>query len=50
MIVASDGHTTVTVVLIVWNPDKPVGEKWLQYNIRSRAEIVLKTFRWGPPQ
>jgi hypothetical protein len=50
VVVASDGHTTVAVVLIVWNPDKPVGGKWLQYNIRSRAEIVLKTFRWGAAQ
>jgi hypothetical protein len=49
LIVASDGRTTVAVVLVVWNPDKAVGPKWLQYNIRSRAEIVLKTFRWGPP-
>jgi hypothetical protein len=50
LIVSSDGHTTAAVILIVWNPDKAVGSKWLQYNIRSRAEIVLKTFRWGPPQ
>lgn len=49
VVVASDGQTTTAVVLIVWNPDQPVGSKWLQYNIRSRAEIVLKTFRWGPP-
>jgi hypothetical protein len=49
LVVASDGRTTAAVVLIVWNPDKPVGEKWLQYNIRSRAELVLKTFRWTPP-
>ena len=47
MIVASDGTTTVAAILIVWSPDKPVGTKWLQYNIRSRAEIALKTFRWG---
>ena len=34
--------------MIVWNPDKSVGSRWLQYNIRSRAELTLKTFRWGP--
>ncbi len=48
LIVSSDGRTTVAVILIVWNPDKSVGAKWLQYNIRSRAELTLKTFRWGP--
>ena len=49
LLVASDGRTTAAVVLIVWNPDKPVGSKWLQYNIRSRAELILKTFRWTTP-
>jgi hypothetical protein len=48
MVVASDGRTTAAVVVIVWNPDKSVGSRWLQYNIRSRAELTLKTFRWGP--
>lgn len=50
MITASDGNTTVAVIVMVWNPDKAVGTKWLQYAIRSRAEIVLKTFHWGVPQ
>ena len=49
LLVASDGRTTAAVTLIVFNPDKPVGSKWLQYNIRSRAELTLKTFRWTPP-
>ena len=49
LLVSSDGRTTVAIALIVWNPDKPLGSVWLQYNIRSRAEVVLKTFRWGPP-
>jgi hypothetical protein len=49
LVVASDGRITTAVVLIVWNPDKVVGERWLQYNIRSRAELIVKTFRWGPP-
>jgi len=49
LLVASDGRTTAAVTLIVFNPDKPVGSKWLQYNIRSRAELILKTFRWTPP-
>jgi hypothetical protein len=49
LLVASDGQTTAAVVLIVWNPDKPVASKWLQYNIRSRAELILKTFRWTAP-
>jgi hypothetical protein len=49
VVASSDGHTTAAMVLIVWNPDKPVGDTWLQYNIRRRAEIILKTFRWGPP-
>lgn len=48
VLTSSDGRTTAAVVLIVWNPDKAVGSKWLQYNIRSRAELILKTFRWGP--
>jgi hypothetical protein len=50
VVASSDGNTTAAVILIVWNPDKPVNDVWLQYNIRLRAEIVLKTFRWGPPQ
>ena len=49
LLVSSDGRTTAAVVLIVWNPDKSVGSRWLQYNIRSRAELILKTFRWTPP-
>jgi hypothetical protein len=49
LLVASDGRTTAAVTLIVFNPDKPVGSKWLQYNIRSRAELILKTFRWTAP-
>ena len=48
VVVASDGRTTAAVILIVWNPDKPVRDIWLQHNIRSRAELILKTFRWGP--
>ena len=47
LVTASDGRLTAAVVVIVWNPDRTVGEKWLQYNIRSRAELSLKTFRWG---
>jgi hypothetical protein len=50
MVVSSDGTRTVAVILIVWNPDKAVGTKWLQYAIRSRAEVVLKTFHWGATQ
>jgi len=49
-IVASDGRNTAAVVLIVWDPDKTAGKKWVQYVIRARTEIVLKTFRWGPLQ
>ena len=49
LLVASDGSITAAVVLIVWDPDQQVGSKWLQYNIRSRAELILKTFRWTPP-
>ena len=47
LLTASDGRLTAAVIVIVWNPDRTVGEKWLQYNIRSRAELSLKTFRWG---
>jgi hypothetical protein len=47
LVAASDGRLTAAVVVIVWNPDRTVGEKWLQYNIRSHAELSLKTFRWG---
>ena len=50
MLVSSDGTTTAAVILIVWKPDKPVGTKWLQYAIRRRAEIALKTFHWGAVQ
>jgi len=49
VVTSTDGHATAAIILIVWNPDKPVNDTWLQYNIRRRAEIVLKTFRWGPP-
>ena len=33
---------------IVWNPDKSVGSKWLQYNIRSRAELDPQDVPLGP--
>ncbi len=49
LLVASDGRTTAAVALIVWNPDQTVGSKWLQYSIRSRAGLILKTFRWTAP-
>ena len=48
LVTATDGRTTVAVVLIVWNPDANVGSTWLQHAVRGTAELVLKTFRWGP--
>jgi hypothetical protein len=48
VISASDGRTTVAVVLVVWDPDDDIGSSWMQYAVRSSAELVLKTFRWGP--
>jgi hypothetical protein len=47
LVTASDGRLTAAVIVVVWNPNKSVASKWLQYNIRSRAELSLKTFRWG---
>ena len=47
VVTATDGYTTAAVIVIVMNPDKEVGSVWLQYNVRRRAEIVLKTFHWG---
>jgi hypothetical protein len=50
LVTASDGRNTAAVILIVWDPEKSAGEKWVQYSVRARTEIVLKTFRWGPLQ
>ena len=50
LITATDGRTTVAVVLVVWNPDRRIGSSWLQYAVRQTAEMSLKTFRWGPTQ
>jgi hypothetical protein len=48
LVTATDGQTTVAVVLVTWNPDQRVGSTWLQYAVRGTAEMALKTFRWGP--
>ena len=48
VVAASDGRTTVAVVLIVWDPDAASHGTWQQHFVRGRAEIALKTFRWGP--
>jgi hypothetical protein len=48
VITATDGRTTVAVVLAVWDPDDEIASTWMQYAVRSTAELVLKTFRWGP--
>ena len=48
LVTASDGRTTVAVILVVWNPDATVGSTWRQHAVRGTAELVLKTFRWGP--
>ena len=50
LITASDGRNTAAVILIVWDPEKTAGKKWVQYSVRARTEIILKTFRWGPLQ
>jgi hypothetical protein len=47
LLTASDGRTTVAVVLVVWNPDADIGSSWRQHAVRGTAELVLKTFRWG---
>ena len=49
LITATDGRSTVAVVLLVWNPDERIGSTWAQYGVRGTAELALKTFRWGPP-
>ena len=48
LVTASDGRTTAAVILIVWDPDAASHGTWQQHFVRGRAEIVLKTFRWGP--
>lgn len=48
VVAASDGRTTVAIVLIVWDPDSASHDTWQQHFVRGRAEILLKTFRWGP--
>mgnify|MGYP000078241412 CR=1 FL=1 len=48
LITASNGRTTVAVVLLVWNPDQRIEHTWVQYAVRGTAELALKTFRWGP--
>jgi len=48
LVTASDGRTTTAVVLVVWNPDEQTGSTWMQHAVRGTAELVLKTFRWGP--
>ncbi len=48
VLTASDGRTTVAVILIVWDPDSATHDTWQQHFVRGRAEILLKTFRWGP--
>ena len=45
---ASDGRTTVAVILVVWDPDASAHGTWQQHFVRGRAELILKTFRWGP--
>ena len=47
VVVASDGRTTVAVILIVANPDQAAGDLWVQHVVRADVELVLKTFRWG---
>ncbi len=48
LMTASDGRTTVAVIVVVWDPESAAHETWQQYFVRGRAELILKTFRWGP--
>lgn len=48
LLTASDGRTTVAVVLVVWDPESAAHGTWQQHFVRSRVELSLKTFRWGP--
>lgn len=48
LLTASDGRTTVAVILVVWDPGSAAHGTWQQHFVRGRAELSLKTFRWGP--
>ena len=46
LVTASDGRTTVAMILVVWDPESAAHGTWQQYFVRGRAELSLKTFRW----
>jgi hypothetical protein len=46
LVTASDGRTTVALILVVWDPESAAHGTWQQYFVRGRAELSLKTFRW----
>lgn len=46
---ATDGRLTVSVVLIVANPDVRLGEDTMAKAVRGAADEFLKTFDWGTP-
>ena len=48
LVTASDGRTTVAVVLVVWNPDAGRRRSGSSTTSGAAAELALKTFRWGP--
>ena len=46
LVTATDGRTTVAIILVVWDPEASAHGTWQQYFVRGRAELSLKTFRW----
>jgi hypothetical protein len=46
LVTATDGRTTVAIILVVWDPESSTQNTWQQYFVRGRAELSLKTFRW----
>jgi hypothetical protein len=46
LVTATDGRTTVAIILVAWDPEASAHDTWQQYFVRGRAELSLKTFRW----
>lgn len=44
---ATDGKSTVVVVVLVANPDKDLGGDTLQHGARQAADDIVKTFLWS---
>jgi hypothetical protein len=44
---ATDGRITVAVVVVVGTPDARQGPDTQQHEVRSAADMILKTFQWS---